>query len=129
MCLAQFNIEDHQLLLIAQDGVNVEPVNVDTIVIGSGERIDFVINTNNTDVKTYWIQVRGLGECQETEVNQLAKLQYQGSDQQDSDPSDPPTYSDGLTRGIVYIHLFIHNIQLFTIYPSIPAVQSTRRVM
>ncbi|XP_053593021.1 uncharacterized protein LOC103578078 [Microplitis demolitor] len=102
VCLAQFNIEDHQLLLIAQDGVNVEPVNVDTIVIGSGERIDFVINTNNTDVKTYWIQVRGLGECQETEVNQLAKLQYQGSDQQDSDPSDPPTYSDGLTRGILY---------------------------
>ncbi|KAH0561522.1 laccase-5-like isoform X1 [Cotesia glomerata] len=100
VCLAQLSIEDHKLLLIAQDAANIEPVEVNTIIIGSGERVDFVINTNN-DVKTYWIQVRGLGECQETEVNQLAKLQYQGDEDSDS-ASDPPTYSDGLLRGTLY---------------------------
>ncbi|KAH0561520.1 hypothetical protein KQX54_017383 [Cotesia glomerata] len=101
ICLAQFNIEDHQLLLIAQDAANMEPVYVDTIVIGSGERVDFVINTNNT-AKTYWIQVRGLGICEEKKVNQLAKLQYQSYQDSESNFSDPPTYDEGLPQGILY---------------------------
>ncbi|XP_034935568.1 laccase-5-like [Chelonus insularis] len=99
VCLAQLNIEDHPLLLIAQDGSSIKPVYVNTIVSGPGERIDFVINANRT-VKSYWIQVRGLGECSETEINQLATIQYEGTPEEGN--STAPTHANGLPRGILY---------------------------
>ena len=37
VCLAQLNIEDHTVMVIAQDGENVEPQAVDTIISGSGK--------------------------------------------------------------------------------------------
>lgn len=98
MCLAQFGIEDHPLLLIAQDGVNNRPISVDTIITGAGERVDFVVNANMS-AKPYWIQVRGLGECSELGVNQLAVLQYRGGEQVEA--SEAPTYQNGLRRGVV----------------------------
>lgn len=39
VCPAQFNIEKHQLKIIATDGVAVQPVNVNTIISFSGKSI------------------------------------------------------------------------------------------
>ncbi|XP_011859537.1 PREDICTED: laccase-3-like, partial [Vollenhovia emeryi] len=43
-----------------------------------GERVDFVLNANQTP-GYYWLHVRGLGECQERQIYQLAILAYEGS--------------------------------------------------
>lgn len=104
VCLAQFSIEDHVLQLIAQDGENNEPIYVNTIITGSGERVDFILNANLTS-KSYWIQVRGLGECREKSIQQLAVLKYDNSSVGET-MTEAPTYQNGLPLGIVCIIYF-----------------------
>ncbi|XP_012277841.1 laccase isoform X2 [Orussus abietinus] len=99
VCLAEFAVEGHTLQLIAQDGENVEPRLVNTIITGSGERVDFILTANQTTT-AYWIQVRGLGECQEKRVGQLAILTYSANVQMPNSP--PPGYFQGLSQGILY---------------------------
>lgn len=53
--------------------------------------------------KSYWIQVRGLGECEPKKVQQFAILKYNG-DSQDED-IEQPDYDDGLEQGIVLIYI------------------------
>ena len=70
---------------------------VSSLCINSGERYDVVVNANQNP-GTYWIHMRGLGECStpETEVYQLAVLRYLGTNQA---RNDPPSYNGGFTRG------------------------------
>lgn len=132
VCLAQLNIENHKLIIIAQDGEDVEPTPVDTIVTASGkirviiarsitelrqsvdlsvtgdfsskttgERVDFVLIANQPANRSYWIQVRGLGECGEThKIQQTAYLKYSDTSKA-VPPTKRPTYYNGLRRGIV----------------------------
>ena len=41
----RFSIEDHKLIVIATDGQFIEPIEVDYIIIHSGERYDFLLKT------------------------------------------------------------------------------------
>ena len=69
--------------------------------IHTGERVDVIIHANQP-VDNYYIVVRGLGECAEKRVQQLAILKYVGAP---STPSRPlPSYDDAPT-GIVSEHL------------------------
>jgi hypothetical protein len=63
----------------------------------SGERYDVVVNANKTP-GTYWIHMRGIGECAfpENEVYQLAVLRYTGTNQA---RNDPPGYNGGFSTG------------------------------
>ncbi|XP_044004077.1 laccase-1-like [Aphidius gifuensis] len=99
-----FTIEGHSLKIIAQDGSHVLPQDVDTIITSAGERVDFIINAMENK-KSYWIQVRGLGECEEKKVQQFAILKYNG-DRQDED-TEQPDYVDGLEQGIIYNPLVV----------------------
>ena len=54
-----FYIEGHNLTVIATDGVFIEPVTVDFIIIHSGERYDFLLNTSAPE-ENYWIRARTL---------------------------------------------------------------------
>ncbi|XP_043278957.1 oxidoreductase OpS5-like [Venturia canescens] len=102
VCLAQLNIEDHKLIIIAQDGEDVEPMPVDTIVTASGERVDFVLIANQPSNRSYWIQVRGMGECGGSlMIQQLAFLRYAEASVT-LPPTERPTYYRGLRRGILY---------------------------
>ncbi|XP_076755829.1 uncharacterized protein LOC143426333 [Xylocopa sonorina] len=98
VCLADLSIWGHRLNLIAQDGANVKPVVVDRIVSSTGERVDFIL-TADQNVDSYWIQVRGLGECENKTVQQLAILKYEGGPDRPSAPA--PTYND-IVGGVVY---------------------------
>lgn len=98
VCLAEFSIENHDFLIIAQDGSDVKPRKVNSIITSAGERVDFILNANR-NVNTYWIHVRGLGECRNTTVHQLAYLQYKNGPLKPSTPA--PTYND-VPTGIVY---------------------------
>ena len=64
----------------------------------SGERYDFVI-TANQSADAYWIHLRGLGECGDNRIQNLAILRYDGGPDQPS--FDAPTYDLGLPQGIV----------------------------
>nr|XP_034182757.1 laccase-1-like [Osmia lignaria] len=98
VCLAELTIEGHDMLIIAQDGANVKPKTVNSIISSAGERVDFILNANRR-LNSYWIQVRGLGECAEKSVQQLAILQYAGGPSKPS--STPPTYNT-VPSGVVY---------------------------
>jgi hypothetical protein len=65
--------------------------------IVSGERYDVVLNANQPP-GTYWIHMRGLGECSEPaeEVYQLAVLKYLGTNEE---RNDPPGYNGGFGGG------------------------------
>jgi hypothetical protein len=72
-------------------------VKVSSLCIISGERFDVVVNANQNP-GTYWIHMRGLGECSipEEEVYQLAVLRYVGTNQA---RNDVPSYNGGFARG------------------------------
>ncbi|XP_060863791.1 uncharacterized protein LOC132940296 [Metopolophium dirhodum] len=98
VCPAQITIQGHPLVLIATDGEPIQPVVVNTIISFSGERYDFIINAEQP-VGAYWIQVRGLGECGNKRVQQLAILRYARGPYQPK--SKAPTYDVGLPQGVV----------------------------
>ncbi|XP_035721855.1 laccase-2-like [Vespa mandarinia] len=75
VCPAEFSIEKHKLTVIASDGEDLEPVVVDKIVSVTGERYDFILNANQSS-GSYWIQLRGLGECSALKIIQFAVLIY-----------------------------------------------------
>ena len=55
------SIDGHQLTVIATDGVFIEPVTVDFIIIHSGERYDFLLNTSTSaPEENYWIRAQTL---------------------------------------------------------------------
>uniref|UniRef100_T1GHN8 Uncharacterized protein n=1 Tax=Megaselia scalaris TaxID=36166 RepID=T1GHN8_MEGSC len=74
-CPFQIQVEDHTMVVIASDGFNVKPKIVDTLVINSGERYDFVVNANRP-FGDYWIRVRGLGTCAIHPIESYALLRY-----------------------------------------------------
>ncbi|XP_029171325.1 laccase-1-like [Nylanderia fulva] len=97
-CASLLTVEGHNLTIIAADGVPVKPIVVDSIISASAERYDFVINTNNR-VDSYWIQLRAVGSCERTSIQQLAILQYDGASDVPTTP--PPTFNASLPAGIV----------------------------
>ena len=58
----KFSIDEHKLTVISTDGVLIEPVEVDFIIIHTGERYDFVVRGNKprADVNDYWIRAETL---------------------------------------------------------------------
>ncbi|XP_069675378.1 uncharacterized protein [Periplaneta americana] len=82
VCGVEFSIQDHSMTLIATDGVPVNPVSVNSIVMFSGERYDVVVNANQ-QAGSYWIHMRGLSECSEADrqVYQLGVLRYEGTNE------------------------------------------------
>ncbi|XP_015605758.1 uncharacterized protein LOC107272784 [Cephus cinctus] len=99
VCISQFSIEKHPMLFIAQDGESVSPRTVNVFTSASGERFDFVLTANQT-VGTYWIKLKGLGECADNEVLQLAILRYNGGPKTPTSPR--PSYNDAVSMGVEY---------------------------
>ncbi|OXU25280.1 hypothetical protein TSAR_010875 [Trichomalopsis sarcophagae] len=93
-CPMEMAIDNHTMRVISLDGNDIQPVNVDTINIWQGERVDFIINANQT-VDNYWIRFRGFGLCNTTDPNtsvyQLAILRYEGA--KITDPTAPVGYN------------------------------------
>ena len=56
----RFSIDEHKLRLIATDGHFVDPVEIDFIIIHSGERYDFILETKSTSGKDFFIRAETL---------------------------------------------------------------------
>ncbi|KAL7014673.1 hypothetical protein ACKWTF_016053 [Chironomus riparius] len=74
VCPFQLQIEKHNITIIATDGTDIEPISVDTLFVTSGERFDFIVNTQNS-IEDYFIRVRALPPCNDT-VEDFAVLRY-----------------------------------------------------
>lgn len=72
-CPVEFSIDGHTLKIIYLDGQPVTPFEATTIILGKGERIDFVLKANKSP-KVYNINVKS--QCI---GNVTAKLQYEFS--------------------------------------------------
>ena len=71
-----FSIDEHMLTVIATDGHFIRPVTVDYIIVHSGERYDFILNTFNKTEKNYWIRAETLEVNQTEEHSARAVLKY-----------------------------------------------------
>ena len=70
----RFSIEGHKLRLLATDGILVktDPEEVDFIIIHSGERYDFLLDTTGQSSGNYWI----VAETLETQKDLLEDKKY-----------------------------------------------------
>ncbi|XP_046753251.1 laccase-1-like [Diprion similis] len=108
ICGFQFQIQNHNLTLIATDGSPIEPITVDAFVSYPGERYDFILSTNDTslDGDAFWIYITGLGSCENMDIDQYAVLSYgtNGTDLGIIPNATRPTVSDPLnfTRVLNY---------------------------
>ncbi len=57
-----FSIDGHKLRVIATDGHFIQPVDVDYLIVHSGERYDFVIETFGKNLQNYWMRATTLEE-------------------------------------------------------------------
>lgn len=87
----QVSIDHHSLMVIATDGFPVQPLWTDSLIVYSGERFDFVVETKQK-VGNFWFRFRGLldGDQRYYGVYQGAILRYEGASQEN--PSEEMTY-------------------------------------
>lgn len=74
-CPVTLEIESHPLKLIALDGHPVLPKEVNSLILGRGERADFVLNANK-EPKSYWIKVSSVENCV-SPIYSAAVLKYE----------------------------------------------------
>ena len=57
----RFSIDEHKLVVVGTDGYWIQPVEVDYIIIHSGERYDFLLKTKSKNSKNdFWIRAETL---------------------------------------------------------------------
>ncbi|XP_062138710.1 uncharacterized protein LOC133847577 [Drosophila sulfurigaster albostrigata] len=94
-CPISMSIDNHDLVVIASDGNDIEPVEVQKIMFHGAERFDFVLHANQ-DVANYWIRIKGYSFCARNQLHQEAVLHYQDADTRSLDTHtlnyayDPP---------------------------------------
>lgn len=81
----RLSIDNHSLVVIASDGMDIEPITVQSIIINPGERYDFLLSAHQHP-SNYWIRAKTL----EINLNHTAEaiLHYKGA--RDEEPSSPP---------------------------------------
>ncbi|KAL5274167.1 hypothetical protein ACFFRR_000750 [Megaselia abdita] len=76
-CNVEFSIDNHTLLVISTDGNDLQPIEVESILLTSGERYDFVLEANQM-MGNFWIRAQGQAAgC--NDFYQGAVLNYRGS--------------------------------------------------
>ncbi|KAG7209093.1 hypothetical protein KM043_015240 [Ampulex compressa] len=95
VCLVQFSIQKHNMTLISLDGNDIEATDMGYYVSGAGERFDIIL-TADQPVDSYWIIIKGLGECKG--IIQLAILRYDGAPEQPS--QEEPSYDTPLSTPV-----------------------------
>lgn len=87
-CPITLKVDKHMLKLIALDGHPVVPNDVTSIVLGRGERADFVLTTDQK-IDTYWIKVSTVENCA-IPIFSAAVLKYEGKVEKEATAEDEP---------------------------------------
>jgi FtsP/CotA-like multicopper oxidase with cupredoxin domain len=75
VCPFFMQIEDHNFTIIATEVSYVKPATVGTLFFMSGERYDFVIDTNGKKRRDYFIRFKQLNPCYQ-KIQGFAILRY-----------------------------------------------------
>ncbi|XP_038052309.1 laccase-like [Patiria miniata] len=86
-CLLEVSVDGHNLTIIASDGAPVEPLEVGSVGLTSGERYDFVLDAKR-EVGKYWLRVKGRSACKHLE--ELALVVYDGAEGHPDPPEERP---------------------------------------
>jgi len=95
-CPIEISVDMHNLTVISTDGSDVEPYEVESLVIMAGERYDFVLNASQA-VANYWLRAKGFADCGNFKVFQTAIVNYIGINSDDI-PSDPDLVYETMGR-------------------------------
>ena len=76
LCPVEMSIEGHNMTLIASDGADIKPIEINSLVLHNGERYDVVINTTGMKSKSYLIKFGGLMDCSANSIHGSALLTY-----------------------------------------------------
>ncbi|KAI0234468.1 Oxidoreductase OpS5 [Lamellibrachia satsuma] len=63
----EVTVDAHVLTVVATDGYDVMPLQVDVIVLNAGESVDFEISANQTPGK-YWVRATGMSNWRENQT-------------------------------------------------------------
>ncbi|XP_066591244.1 uncharacterized protein [Prorops nasuta] len=120
-CPVQVSVDNHKLLVIASETGILEPIKVDTLVINSGERYDFILIADQKP-DNYWMRFRGLGFCNSkaANVSETAILHYNDVDLKA--PKGGTDYWDGARSG-----LLLNPVQMWqNFFPNNTLVELTK---
>ena len=79
LCPVEMSIDGHEMMVIASDGADIEPIQVNSLVLHNGERYDVVIDTSEKVEKTFFIRFGGLMDCGANKIHGTALLRYKSS--------------------------------------------------
>jgi len=87
----QFSIESHTLTVVASDGAELQPVEVESVIVSPGERYDVTVRLDES-IANYWIRAMSMvadGSMPGEHRDGLAILHYVGAPT-DADPTTEP---------------------------------------
>lgn len=93
----KFSIDNHKMLVIANDFVPLEPFEVDYLPIGMGQRYDIIIEANQP-IDNYWMRAVPQEACSNNTASENIKgiLHYTGADAASEPASTKWNYADDL---------------------------------
>ena len=53
------SVDNHKITVVASDGYDLKPVEVESFIINPGERFDFILKADQ-NVKNYWIRANSM---------------------------------------------------------------------
>ena len=75
-CPVEMSIDGFTLTVISSDGKDIEPIQVNSLILHNGERYDVVIDTTNKKEKTYLIKFGGHMDCTTNKIHGTALLRF-----------------------------------------------------
>ena len=90
----QFSIDGHNMTIIANDFVMIEPYNTNVVTLGVGQRTDVIVNGTGQPESSYWM--RSNATCANAlRPNALAVIYYDGADTSKLPTTQPQIYPIG----------------------------------
>lgn len=78
-CIVQISIDNHIMLMISTDGNDLQPIQVESILLTSGERYDFILKADQK-VENYLLRVQGKDrDCKG--IYQVAVIHYRDAEE------------------------------------------------
>ena len=130
------SIDNHQMQVITQDLVPVRSVTTDSVVLGSGQRYDVVINASEA-VGNYWLRATAEAGCNSTSLTGAQSiLRYDGAPE--SDPTSSSTATAGgcsppgpmtpwVPNNVGDVDAFQSQVQKLTVDLNVPNVTSNQQ--
>ena len=90
----QFSIDGHEMTVIANDFVSVEPYNTTVVTLGIGQRTDVLVYGSGNPSSSYWMR-SNITCASSNQPNALAVVYYQNCGKSSAPKSSPWKYTPG----------------------------------